>query len=157
MPLWPTWTLAMSRPSRPTLHLFPRRILRALPLTAAVTCLLGSSPLLADGVTIAGASPAQSLDINVDKASISAVLQALHEKYGIEVIDNGAELSSEQISLTLTGSLPSILERLLRNQNYMIVRSQKNATGVERILISATSPPGAPKSVPAKEEPPPMP
>ena len=147
----------MSRLSKPTLHLVPRRILRGLPLAAAVTCLFGASALLADGVTIAGESPAQSLDISIDKAPISAVLQALHEKYGIEVINNSTDLASDQVSLTLNGSLPSILERLLRNQNYMIVRSQKNANGVERILISATSPPGAPKSVPAKEEPPPMP
>ncbi|SFV37350.1 hypothetical protein [Hyphomicrobium facile] len=149
----------MSRLSRPTLHLVPRRILRGLPLAAAVTCLLGSSALLADGVTIAGESPAQSLDISIDKAPISAVLQALHEKYGIEVINNSTDLASDQVSLTLTGSLPSILERLLRNQNYMIVRSEKNATGVERILISAASPPGPPKSTPGapREEPPPMP
>lgn len=147
----------MSRLTRHTLHLLPRRMLRGLPMATAVTCLFGSSALLADGVTIAGDRPAQSLDISIDKAPISAVLQALHEKYGIEVIDNSTDLASDQVSLTLSGSLPSILERLLRNQNYMIVRSQKNVTGVGRILISAASSPAAPKGAPAKEEPPPMP
>ena len=123
----------MNRLSRPTRHLLALRMLRGLPLAAAVAWLIGPSAVLADGVTIEGERPAQSLDISIDKAPISAVLQALHQKYGIEVIDNSTDLASDQVSLTLTGSLPSILERLLRNQNYMIVRSQKNATGVERI------------------------
>jgi hypothetical protein len=135
--------------------------LRALPIGAAFVCLLGHSVLHAEGVTIEGEHPAQSINVNVDKVSIGAVLQALHDKYGIEVSGINDEISNDPISVTLSGNLPAILERLLRNQNYMIVRSKKNITGVEKILISATNHDDAAKSPPpndsANKQQPPMP
>jgi hypothetical protein len=111
-------------------------------------------------VTIDGDHPAQSVNMNIDKASIGAVLQALHDKYGIEISGINEDIPSEPISVTLTGTLPSILERLLRNQNYMIVRSRKNITGVEKILITAASRDDAQKNAPdgaANKPAPPMP
>lgn len=135
--------------------------LRALPISAALICLLGHSVLHAEGVTIDGEHPAQSLNINIDKVSIGAVLQALHDKYGIEVSGIDDEISNDPISVTLSGNLPSILERLLRNQNYMIIRSRKNITGVEKILISAINHDNASKSPPPNDttnkQQPPMP
>ena len=135
--------------------------LMTLPIAAAFVCLIGPSMLHAEGVTIDGENPAKNLNINIDKVSIGAVLQALHDKYGIEVSGISDEISNDPISVTLSGSLPVILERLLRNQNYMIVRSRKNITGVEKILISATTPDSASKSAPAndasKQQQPPMP
>jgi hypothetical protein len=128
-----------------------RNALRALPLGAAFVCLLGHSALYAEGVSIESEHPAQSININIDKVSIGAVLQALHDKYGIEVSGIDQDISNDPISVTLTGNLPSILERLLRNQNYMIVRSRKNITGVEKILISAASPADTSKSPPPND------
>ncbi len=138
-----------------------RNGLRALPISAAFVCLLGFSALHAEGVTIDGDHPAQSININIDKASIGAVLQALHDRYGIEVSGTDGDISNDPISVTFTGNLPSILERLLRNQNYMIVRSRKNITGVEKVLISAGSAPDASKGPApndtANKQQPPMP
>ncbi|MFA5958600.1 hypothetical protein [Hyphomicrobium sp.] len=130
-------------------------------MSAVSIFLLGHSTLHAEGVTIDGDHPAQGIHMNVDKVSIGAVLQALHDKYGIEVSGMNDDISSDPISITLSGSLPNILERLLRNQNYMIVRSQKNITGVEKVLISAASAPDTSKSPPpndtANKQQPPMP
>jgi hypothetical protein len=134
---------------------------RASPTAAVLIYLLGCSTLYAQGVTIEGEHPAQSINISVDKVSIGAVLQALHDKYGIEVsgVDD-TTVSNDPISVTLSGNLPSILERLLRNQNYLIVRSRKNVTGVEKILISAVTHDDASKNPPANDttaKPPPQP
>lgn len=130
-------------------------------MTAALISLLGHSTLHAEGVNIAGDNPAQSINITVDKASIGAVLQALHDKYGIEVSGINDDISKDPVSVTLSGSLPTILERLLRNQNYLIVRSQKNITGVAKILISTASPSDSSKSPApndaANKQQPPMP
>ncbi len=151
----------MNGPARPHRFFRFRNGLRVIPMSAVSLCLLGYSTLHAEGVTIDSDHPAQGIHMNVDKVSIGAVLQALHDKYGIEVSGINDDISSDPISITLSGSLPSILERLLRNQNYMIVRSQKNITGVEKVLISAASAPDTSKSQPpsdtANKQQPPMP
>jgi hypothetical protein len=62
------------------------------------------------------------------------------------------------MTVTLQGNLPTILERLLRNQNYMIVRSKKNVTGVEKVLIAVPDGSKGSKTAPAQPpEPTPMP
>jgi hypothetical protein len=120
--------------------------------------LLGHTNARAEGVTIESANPAQNIKIDVDKGTVRDVLQALHDKYGIELAGDGEAGSNDPMTVTLQGSLPGILERLLRNQNYMIVRSKKNVTGVEKILIAV---PGVSKdaktSSPSAPEPTPMP
>jgi hypothetical protein len=123
-------------------------ILRFLTATTLFVCLFGqATPLRAEGVTINGEHPAQKIDMNIDSAPLSEVLKALHEKYGIEIA--GDADADDPISMTISGNLPSILERLLRNRNYMLVRSHKNITGVEKILITAvTHDDAAPKNKP---------
>jgi hypothetical protein len=117
-------------------------------LVFALALIFTSSDLRADGVNIESDNPATSIKVQVDKATIGDVLQALHEKYGVELAGNLDADSDAPMSTTFQGRLPDILERLLRNQNYMLVRSKKNPTGVEKILIAV---PGskAPKTAPA--------
>jgi hypothetical protein len=107
-------------------------------------------------VTIESANPAQSIKIDVDNGTIRDVLQALRDKYGVELAGDGEAGSNGPMTVTLQGSLPVILERLLRNQNYMIVRSKKNVTGVEKILIAVPGVSKDSKTSPAPE-PTPMP
>jgi hypothetical protein len=125
-------------------------ILRFLTAATLFVCLLGqATPLRAEGVTINGEHPAQKIDMNIDNAPLGEVLKALHEKYGIEVAGVDDANADDPISMTISGNLPSILERLLRNRNYMLVRSHKNITGVEKILITAvTHDDAAPKNKP---------
>ena len=94
-------------------------ILRFLTATTLFVFLFGqATPLRAEGVTIKGEHPAQKIDMNIDSAPLSEVLKALHEKYGIEIA--GDADADDPISMTISGNLPSILERLLRNRNYML-------------------------------------
>ena len=111
----------------------------------------------AEGVTIESDDPAQSIKVEVDNATIRDVLQALHDTYGIGLAGDDEAGTDDPITLTLEGSLPAILERLLRNQNYMIVRSEKNVTGVEKILIAVPVPPKGKTPGSPPEEPTPMP
>lgn len=104
----------------------------------ALALVTGQSELHAEGVTIESNDPARSIKLEVDKATVGEVLRALHDKYGVEVAGNADVGSDDPISVTLQGTLPNILERLLRGQNYMIVRSKKNVTGVEKILIGVS-------------------
>jgi len=111
----------------------------------------------AEGVTIASDNPAQSIKLEIDKATVQDVLQALHDKYGIALAGDGEAGTDGPITLTLEGSLPTILDRLLRNQNYMIVRSKTNVTGVERILVAVPDPSKGKAPVSPAQEPTPMP
>lgn len=113
--------------------------MRVFFLGLAFTCLFGSAPSWADGVTITGDHPAQNIDMKIDGETVGAVLQKLREKYGIEISGVDKLESDDPVSMTISGSLPTILDRLLRNQNYMLVRSPKNATGVAKILIAGNS------------------
>lgn len=113
------------------------------------------SPVFADGVTIESEAPARSISITIENASTWSVLQALHDKFAIELDGPDAAVPPEPISMTLSGTLPSILERLLRNQNYMLVRSDQNVTGVAKILVLAASE-KAPAKAPATDAPKPQ-
>jgi hypothetical protein len=108
-------------------------------LSIAFICLFGEGELRAEGITIKGDHPSQNIDMKIDGETIGTVLQTLHEKYGIEISGEDKLASDDAVSMTISGTLPAILERLLRNQNYMIVRSAKNATGVGKILIAGSN------------------
>jgi hypothetical protein len=129
-----------------------------LSLFFVLALLLGRSDGHAEGVTIKGDDPAKSIEVSVDNATVRDVLAALRDKYGVELAGDGEAGASDPMTVTLQGSLPTILERLLRNQNYMIVRSKKNVTGVEKVLIAVPDGSKESKTSPAQPpEPTPMP
>jgi hypothetical protein len=114
-------------------------VLRFLTAATVFICLFGQASLHAEGVTIDGEHPAQKIDMKIDSVPLGEVLKALHEKYGIEIAGVDDADADDPISMTISGSLPTILERLLRNHNYMLVRSHGNITGVEKILITGVA------------------
>jgi len=129
-----------------------------LSLFFVLALLLGHSDGHAEGVTIKSDDPAKSIEVSVDNATVRDVLAALRDKYGVELAGDGEAGASDPMTVTLQGNLPTILERLLRNQNYMIVRSKKNVTGVEKVLIAVPDSSKESKTSPAQPpEPTPMP
>lgn len=102
----------------------------------AVSILLGTAPARAGGVTLEENSSDRTFKVTLNNASIADLLRELQGKYGVEV--RGLEDFSETdaVSTSYSGTLPSILNRLLRNQNFSLVRSNANPTGMLRILIS---------------------
>lgn len=129
-----------------------------LSLFFVLALLLGHSDGHAEGVTIKSDDPAKSIEVSVDNATVRDVLAALRDKYGVELAGDGEAGASDPMTVTLQGNLPTILERLLRNHNYMIVRSNKNVTGVEKVLIAVPDGSKESKTSPAQPpEPTPMP
>jgi hypothetical protein len=129
-----------------------------LSLFFVLALLLGRSDGHAEGVTTKSDDPAKSIEVSVDNATVRDVLAAKRDKYGVELAGDGEAGASDPMTVTLQGNLPTILERLLRNQNYMIVRSKKNVTGVEKVLIAVPVGSKESKTSPAQPpEPTPMP
>jgi hypothetical protein len=107
-------------------------------ISAAMLCvvLLHAQPLLAASVTVAGDSPRENITLTIEGMAVDVVLQNLRAKYGFEIggmekVDQGGDT----LSVTLSGSLYSILERLLRNRNHVIVRSADTVSGIEKVMI----------------------
>ena len=119
-------------------------------------CVVLPTALHAASVTVSGNDPRKDITVAIDQASVDFVLDDLHKKYGFEVTGPKIEGESELQTVTMSGSLQSILERLLRNWNHLIVRSPDNASGIAKVMIlnsvyGATPP--APPPPPANVEP----
>ena len=126
--------------------------MRHLVILFVLLSLAQPSNARAEGVTIESENPRQSITLKLENATIQNILQAVHDKYGIEISASDDPTFDDPITATFEGNLPKILERILRNQNYLLVRSAKNVTGVEKILITVVD-----RSKPMKPATPPEP
>ena len=96
---------------------------------------LWQSPLHAASVTIEGDDPSKIITVTIEGSTVDAVLKDLQSKYKFDVGGLQYADKSEPISATMSGDLRSVLERLLRNWNYMIVRSSKGDGSIEKLTI----------------------
>lgn len=116
----------------------------------AIGCLMSQTALHAANVTVTGNDPRQNITVTIEEATVDFVLEDLHKKYGFEVAGLQQNIRGEAQSVTLSGSLHVILERLLRNWNHMIVRSTDNESGIAKVMI-LNSTYGAAPSRPGQE------
>jgi len=91
--------------------------------------------LQAANVAVAGDNTGQSITVTIEDAPLNSVLENLRKRYGFEIVGLENTSKGEALSATMTGSLRSVIERLLRNWNYMIVRSAEIAGGIEKVMI----------------------
>jgi hypothetical protein len=75
----------------------------------------------------------QHISVELQNAALPAVLDKLGKCFDFEVGGLQNAQRGETLSTTLSGTLPHILTRLLRNRNYVIVRS--SAGDVTRLAI----------------------
>jgi hypothetical protein len=114
---------------------------------------LSGSIASAEGVTVEGDKPSENIALMVENQSIESVLTTLSERFGIKIYGLQKNETNEIISISLNGPLPIIMQRLLRNRNYVIVRSQANIAGIEKIvLFPASAPKTPPPAPPASHE-----
>jgi hypothetical protein len=99
-----------------------------------IGCLFSGTPLRAAGVTVSGDSP-RDITVAIDNTTVDLVVEDLCKRYGFEVGGLQYANKGDPLTATMSGSLQSILERLLRNWNYMIVRSSDNESGIVKVLI----------------------
>jgi hypothetical protein len=126
--------------------------------TLVFGCLVSQSAAHAATITITGECR-NRISVTIEKATVDLVLGDLREKYGFEVsgIENAQQ--SDTISETMSGSVDRILQRLLRNWNYMIVRSDDSQCGIAKIMLlnsgyGTPTSPGASSSAGAVAAPP---
>ncbi len=109
---------------------------RSISATMLCVFLLPASPLLAAGLTIVGDGPRDNITLTVEDMAVGAILQNLGAKYGFGI--GGADKVGEgddMLSATLSGNLYSVIERLLRNRNHVIIRSADTVSGIERVIL----------------------
>jgi hypothetical protein len=104
-------------------------------MVVMISCLLSPAALQAAAVSVSGDSPRQNITVTIEDARVDAVLEDLRKRYGFEVLGLENATRSDAVSATMTGSLQSVIERLLRNWNHMIVRSPDNVSGIAKVMI----------------------
>jgi hypothetical protein len=108
--------------------------------TVLVTAYLFSqTPLLAASIAVSGDNPRRNITVIIENATVDLVLKDLRERYGFEVRGLENANKGDSISATMTGSLQIVLERLLRNWNYIIARSPDNECGIKKVTILDSS------------------
>jgi hypothetical protein len=100
--------------------------------------LLSSQAVCAAAITVEGDAPLKSIAVTIEGATLNNVVLDLSQKYGFEV--KGVEMLNNAYTLSarMSGSLRSVLEKLLQHCNYcnyMILPSPDNKSGVERVVI----------------------
>lgn len=102
----------------------------------ALGCLVSQGALHAANVTVSGDDPREKITVAIEDATVDFVLENLHKKYGFEVSGLQPNIGAgEAQTVTLSGNLHGILERLLRNWNHMIIRSPDNPSGIAKVMI----------------------
>jgi hypothetical protein len=133
--------MSKSEAKRPHFGLILRKLLLCAFMLAPAT-------LQAAGLRVEGDNPRRGITVTIEDATISSVLDDLGKKYGFEIDGLDQATSLDLLSMTLSGTLQGILERLLRNRNHVIVASPDNPGGIAKVMILnssyGTGPPPAP-------------
>jgi len=101
----------------------------------AAICIAVPTELPAASVTVTGDDPRQTIRVTIEDATMDYVVADLRKKYGFDVSGLSNDNRGEPQTMTISGSLQSVLERLLRNWNHMIVRSPDNTSGIAKVMI----------------------
>lgn len=110
-------------------------MLRGAWLMFALAVVMLPQAASAASVDITGDEPRRAVTIVAEDSTVEQVLQALASKYGFKIKGIEHAGTGEALSATISGSLHEVVTRLLRNWNYMVVRSPDNASGIERVMI----------------------
>jgi hypothetical protein len=125
---------------------------RVLAMVLICVSLLASDPLQAARLSVEGDGPHGSITVTIEDATLTFVLDDLSKTYGFAIDGLEHATSRDLLSMTISGTLPGILERLLRNRNHLIVRSANSPCGIVKVMILdsgyGAGPPRAPASDP---------
>jgi len=109
------------------------RLLRSVAGLYLVSCVpLAATPQAATA-TVTCKDRQQHISVDIENAALPAILDQLSKCFDFEVEGLQNAERGETLSTTISGTLPRVLTRLLRNRNFMIVRSSDG--GVARVAI----------------------
>jgi len=124
------------------------RLARIWVLALSLGCWVLASPLWAGQARLVEESDADQVVVETTDASVDEVLAVLAAHFGFEVERSVPLGQTVRFSGRLAGSLDALLERLLRHEGHVIVRSAEARAGISRVvLLEGKS--GAPPSAPA--------
>jgi hypothetical protein len=75
------------------------------------------------------------ITVRTDGTSIGDVIGALQKRYDFGVKGLEHINKDQATSQTYVGDIETVLRRLLRNRNYVIVRSATNESGIDEVVI----------------------
>jgi hypothetical protein len=106
------------------------------PLLACwLPCLLLAAPLWAGQVHVVEGDGAERVVVDTSDAGVDEVLAVLAAHFGFTVERSAPSGQTVRFSGRLQGALDEVLERLLRHEGHMIVRSRAASAGIERLLL----------------------
>lgn len=105
---------------------------------AAILFGVSTSIASAASIRVEGDKSSQNLKVHLENASVERVLGILSKKFGFEYIGPSNGKSSANVSMTLSGTLDTILGRLLRNRNHSIVRAASSPSRIRRVVLIDT-------------------
>jgi hypothetical protein len=111
-------------------------------LAAALCGSLAGSLWAGEARLIEGSSP-EGVVLEAADAGVDEVLAVLAKQFQFTVERNAASGQTMRFSGRLQGSLDQVLERLLRNEGHMIVRSSEAHAGISRVVLFEAGKSGA--------------
>ena len=97
--------------------------------------IFASTSVLAGKINIQKHEENKKVIIDVKDATITDVLDEIGKSFQINVKGLEENRTNEKISVKYEGNLKSILGRLLKNRNYLIVHSSNNKNTIEKLVI----------------------
>jgi hypothetical protein len=113
----------------------------------------------AGDVQIERADSPDQVILNLKDASVDEVLEALAARFGLKIERERRTAEPARFSGRIQGSLDHVLERILRHESHIIVRSPSSPGGIGRVAVLGANqsakaslpaaPGGAPSTTPA--------
>ena len=126
----------------------------ALAFFAVSTSAYGGAATAVPSVTIGSVDGVVTLDAS--EASVDSVLASLGKTYGFK-IERIGQVASAKVWGHYTGSLTSVLSRVLESESHMIVHSNASKGGIDKIVLYGESyeRPADTRSIPPDRQQPP--
>jgi hypothetical protein len=99
------------------------------------TVLLTHAPARAASVEISSEQARDQINVTATNAKADRILDALHKQYGFEIVGLANAAQGEALTVEFSGDLGTVLQRLLRNRNHMIIRSAEKPGGIAKVTI----------------------
>jgi hypothetical protein len=100
-----------------------------------VCCWLLVSPLRAGEVRLVDGPGPERIVVEAKDATVDEVLAVLSKRFGFAVERSAGASPPVRFSGSLKGSLDELLERLLRHQPHIVVRTAEAEAGIGRVLL----------------------
>ncbi len=110
----------------------------AIMILCYCSAFLISQNIYANQVTIAESKTKQSITIEIKDATLSDVLAEIGKNFNFHIKGLEKNIVSDRFSATYQGTLQTILDRLLRNRNYMIVHREDKKQKIDKLVILDT-------------------